>query len=122
MVRIPHTSALLKAFRVDASRALTVWKANGLAVARYNLAYVLARGCYNATSHYAVVATHIRYVVAEIRRVLIGAGSVGVQVDCPEHVMDGTRNLIGSCKQVFLEKPGSCAVISKKMLQMMKAA
>jgi hypothetical protein len=50
-------------------------------------------------------------------------GKVGDQVDCPDHVTDGSRNLNSSaCSKVYLDKPGTCAFITKELLKSMKLA
>ncbi|KAK3269234.1 hypothetical protein CYMTET_22315 [Cymbomonas tetramitiformis] len=47
-------------------------------------------------------------------------GTVGEQVDCPPHVLEGSRNLIGDCQKVYLDQAGKCAFITKSLLQSMK--
>jgi len=50
-------------------------------------------------------------------------GRVGQQVDCPEHVLLGSRNSNPSeCSKVYLDKPGTCASISKALLKSLREA
>ena len=49
-------------------------------------------------------------------------GTVGAQVDCPDHLLGSARNsaVLNGCHRVHLDSGGSCAFITKEMLKALK--
>lgn len=49
-------------------------------------------------------------------------GTVGQQVDCPQHVLGSSRNsaVKKGCMQLFLDAAGSCTNISDELVRIMK--
>eukprot|EP01124_Arcella_intermedia_P012333 TRINITY_DN1869_c1_g1_i1.p1 TRINITY_DN1869_c1_g1~~TRINITY_DN1869_c1_g1_i1.p1 ORF type:complete len:305 (+),score=27.38 TRINITY_DN1869_c1_g1_i1:12-926(+) len=50
-------------------------------------------------------------------------GTVGDQVECPEHVLASQRNsaVLNGCSRVWLDSPGQCKFIDKELLHAMKS-
>ena len=49
-------------------------------------------------------------------------GTVGAQIDCPDHLLGSARNsaVLSGCQRVHLDAAGSCTFITKEMLRALK--